>query len=82
MLLCYITRKKLIQIDEATDRIRDHLVSPSSGFSKYFPEVLSDKYRWMTDPFHVNSLPDYEFSLEEGGNCIDIISNTSLRSIS
>jgi hypothetical protein len=24
------------------------------GFSKYFPETVNDKYKWITDPFHLD----------------------------
>jgi hypothetical protein len=49
-------------IDEC---ITDHLVNLQSRFSKYFPEAVSDKYKWIMDPFHAHSPPDYNFSLEE-----------------
>jgi hypothetical protein len=28
--------------------IKNHLVNLQSRFSKYFPEVVSDKYKWIT----------------------------------
>jgi uncharacterized protein YdaL len=59
--------------------IKDHMVILPCGFSKYFQEVLSDTYKWITDPFHVDSPPNYDFSLEEVENYIDIISHTSLK---
>jgi hypothetical protein len=43
--------------------IEDHLVNLQSKFSKYFPESLRDKYKWITDPFHAESLQNYDFSL-------------------
>jgi hypothetical protein len=48
-------------------------------FSRYFPEAVSDKYKWITDPFHADSPQNYEFSLEEQENYNDIISHTSLK---
>jgi hypothetical protein len=24
------------------------------GFSKYFPETMSDEYKWITDPYHLD----------------------------
>ncbi|PNF14736.1 hypothetical protein B7P43_G08930, partial [Cryptotermes secundus] len=37
----------------------------TSRFSKYFPEAVSDKYKWIMDTFRTNSPPNYDFSLEE-----------------
>lgn len=45
--------------------IKDHSVNLQSRFSKYLPEAISDKYKWITDPFHVDSSENYEFLLEE-----------------
>jgi hypothetical protein len=28
-----------------------------------FPEAANDKYKWITDPFHVDSSQNYDFSL-------------------
>jgi hypothetical protein len=53
--------------------IKDHLVNLQPRFSKYFPEAVSDKYKWITDPFHADLLQNYQFFLEE--HYIDI-SNT------
>jgi hypothetical protein len=50
----------------------------SPGFVKYFPEAVTDKYKWITDPFHADFPQNYDFSLEEG-NYIDIISDTPLK---
>jgi hypothetical protein len=50
----------------------------SPGFCKYFPEAVTDKYKWITDPFHADSPQNYDFSLEEG-NYINIISDTPLK---
>jgi hypothetical protein len=58
--------------------IKDHLVNLRSRFCKYFPEGVTDKYKWIMDPFHADSPQNYAFSLEEG-NYIDIISDTPLR---
>jgi hypothetical protein len=58
--------------------INDHLVNLQSRFCKYFPEAVTDKYKWITDPFHADSHQNYNFSLEEG-NYIDIISDTPLK---
>jgi hypothetical protein len=52
--------------------IKDHLVSLQSKFSKYFPEAVSDKC-------YVESLPNYDFSLEVEEKYIDIISDTFLK---
>ncbi|PNF14665.1 hypothetical protein B7P43_G11540 [Cryptotermes secundus] len=49
-----------------------HSVNLHSRFSKYFPEVLSDKYKWITDPVHAVSPQNYDFYLEEEENYIDI----------
>jgi hypothetical protein len=58
--------------------IKDHLVNLQSGFCKYFPEAVTDKYKWITDPFHADSPQNYYFSLEEG-NYTDVISDTPLK---
>jgi hypothetical protein len=26
----------------------------SPGFVEYFPEAVTDKYKWITDPFHAD----------------------------
>jgi hypothetical protein len=52
-------------------RIKDHLLHLQSRFCKYFPEAVTDRYKWIMDPFPQN----YDFSLEEG-NYIDIISQS------
>jgi hypothetical protein len=46
----------------------EHLVNLQSRFSKHFPEAISDKYKWITGPFLVDSPPNYDFSLEEEEN--------------
>jgi hypothetical protein len=43
----------------------------SPGFCKYFLEAVTDKYKWIIDPFHGDSPQNYDFSPEEG-NYIDI----------
>jgi hypothetical protein len=45
--------------------IKDHMCNLQSRFSKYFPEAVSDnyKYKWTTDSFHANSSQNYKFSL-------------------
>jgi hypothetical protein len=35
--------------------IKDCLVNLQSMFSKYFPEAVSDKYKWIMDPIHVDT---------------------------
>jgi hypothetical protein len=57
---------------------KDHLVNLQFRFCKYFPEAVTDKYKWITDPFHADSPQNYDFSLEEG-NYIGIISDTPLK---
>jgi hypothetical protein len=57
--------------------IREHLMNLQSGSSKYFPEKMNDKYRWIRDPFHEVSPPN-NFSLQEDENYIDLTSDTSL----
>jgi hypothetical protein len=32
--------------------IKAHLVICSPGIVKYFPEAVTDKYKWIMDPFH------------------------------
>jgi hypothetical protein len=59
--------------------IKAHLVNLKSRFSKYFPEAVSNKYKWITDPFHADSSPNFDSSLEEEYYYIDIISDTSLK---
>jgi hypothetical protein len=50
--------------DTGIDRcIKDHLVNLQSRFYRYFPEAVSDKYKWITDPFHADSSSNYDFSL-------------------
>jgi hypothetical protein len=29
----------------------------------YFPEAVSDKYKWIADPFHADTPQNYDFSL-------------------
>jgi hypothetical protein len=58
--------------------IKDHLVNLQSRFCKYFPAAVTDKYKWITDPFHADSPQNYDFSLEEG-NYINIISDIPLK---
>jgi hypothetical protein len=45
--------------------IKDHLLNLQSRFSKYFPEIVSDKYKWITDLFYADSPQNYDFSVEE-----------------
>jgi hypothetical protein len=73
-----LERKSVETSDIGIDQfIKDHLVNLQSRFCKYFPEAVTDKYRWITDPFHADSPQNYNFSLE--GNYIDIISDTPLK---
>jgi hypothetical protein len=58
--------------------IKDRLVNLQSRYCKYFPEAVTDKYKWITDPFHADSPQNYNLSLEEE-NYIDIISYTPLQ---
>jgi hypothetical protein len=44
---------------------KGHLVNLQSRFSKYRPEAVSDKHKWITDQFHADSSRNYEFSLEK-----------------
>jgi hypothetical protein len=44
-------------------RIKNHLVNLQSRFSKYFTEAVSDKYKRITDSFHVDSPQNNDFSL-------------------
>jgi hypothetical protein len=63
-----------------TQCIKNHLVNRQSRFSKYFPQAVSDKYKWIMVPFHADSPSNYEFYPEdEEENYIDIISDTSLK---
>jgi hypothetical protein len=48
--------------------IKDHLVTLQSRVSKYFPEAVSNKYKWIMDPFHADLPQNYDFSLEEEEN--------------
>jgi hypothetical protein len=64
---------------EQSNTIKDQLVNLKSKFSKYFPEVVNDKYKWIPDPFHVDSPKNYKFSLSLEENSIDIVSDTFLR---
>jgi hypothetical protein len=59
--------------------IKDHLVNLQFRFSKYFPETVCGKHKWITDSFHANLPQNYNFSLKQEGNYTDIISNTSLK---
>jgi hypothetical protein len=45
--------------------IKDHLVNLQSMFCKYFPEAVTDKYKWITDPCHASSPQNYDFPLED-----------------
>jgi hypothetical protein len=55
--------------------IKDDLVNLQSRFSKYFPETVSDKCKWITDPFHAYSSQNYEFFLQEEQTYIAFISD-------
>jgi hypothetical protein len=59
--------------------IKDQLVNLQFRFSKYFPETVSGKYKWIMDPFHADLPQNYNFSLKQEGNYTDIISNTCLK---
>jgi hypothetical protein len=48
---------------EVDQCIRDHLVSLQSRFSKFFPEEVNDKYKWIVDPFCDDSQQNYEILL-------------------
>jgi hypothetical protein len=50
----------------------------SSGFLSYFPEAVSDKFKWIVDPFHADSPQNYYFLLEEE-NYIYIIFDSPLK---
>jgi hypothetical protein len=41
--------------------IEDHVIYLQSRFSKYFPEAVSDKCKWNSDPFDVDSPQNYNF---------------------
>jgi hypothetical protein len=58
--------------------IKDYLVNPQSRFSKYFLDAISDKYKWITDPFPADLSPNYYFSLDKA-NYNNIISYTYLK---
>jgi hypothetical protein len=63
---------------EISDIGIDHMVNLQCRFSWYFPEAVSDKYKWITDPVNADSLRNYDFSLKEEENDIDIVFDTSL----
>jgi hypothetical protein len=42
-----------------------YLVNLQFGCSQYFSEAVSDKYKWIIDPFHVDSPQNYDVSLLE-----------------
>jgi hypothetical protein len=76
----FLEEKNVETSDTGIDQcIKDHLVNLQSRFSKYFPEAISDKYKWITDAFPAGLPQNYNFSLEEEENYIDIISHTSLK---
>jgi hypothetical protein len=54
------------------------MLCPHPVNALHFPEAVTDKYKWIMDPFHADSPKNYDFSLEEG-NYIDIISDTPLK---
>jgi hypothetical protein len=56
--------------------IKHQLVNVQSRFSKYFPEALRDKYKWIIDPFRANLPQNYNFSFEEEEEYFDIVSDT------
>lgn len=57
-----------------------HFVNLQSRFTKYFPEAVSGKYKWITDPFQADSPQKYDFSLAEKENYIDVIPDTPKKS--
>jgi hypothetical protein len=50
---------------EETDAGTDHLVTLQSRFSKQFLKQLSNKYKWIIDPFHTDLLQNCDLILEE-----------------
>jgi hypothetical protein len=69
----FVEEKSVGTSDTGIDQcIKDHSVNLHSRFSKYFPEEISDKYKWITNPFHAVSPQNYDFSLEEDESYIDI----------
>jgi hypothetical protein len=70
----YFVKKNSVETSDTVidPSIKDRLVNLQSRFSKYFSSAISDKYKWITDPFHVVSPQNYDFSLEEDDNYIDI----------
>jgi hypothetical protein len=79
-LVCRILWRKSVETcDTGIDQcIKDHFINLQSRFSKFFPEAVNDKYKWITDPYDAGSPQNYEFSPEEE-NYTDIISDTSLK---
>jgi hypothetical protein len=70
-LKAFVKENRVEPTDTGIDQcIKDHLVNVQPRFSKYFPEATSDKYKWLKDPFHADSLQNYQFFLEN--NYIDI----------
>jgi hypothetical protein len=45
--------------------IKDHLINLQSRFSRYFPEVENDRFKWIMDPFYAGSPQNYEFMLKK-----------------
>jgi hypothetical protein len=52
------------------------------GFVTHFPEAVSAKYKWITDPFYADSPQNYGFSLAEEEIYIDVIPDTSSKTLS
>jgi hypothetical protein len=50
---------------EIDQRIKEHLVNLKFRFSNYFALAVSDKYKWITDPFHADSPRNLNFFLEK-----------------
>jgi hypothetical protein len=53
--------------------IKDDLITLQSRLSKYSPEAVSDKCKWITDPFHADSSQNYEFCFQEEQTYISFI---------
>jgi hypothetical protein len=75
----FVEEKSVETKDAGIDQcIKDHLLNSWSRFSKYFPEAVCDKYKWITGPFYAAMPQNYDFSLEEA-NYINILPHSTLK---
>jgi hypothetical protein len=59
----FVHKNKVEISDTAIDPSHQKSFGLSAGQVFYFPSAVSDKYKWITDPFHTVSRQNYDCSL-------------------